>query len=93
MRDIIRDRICANGSLVAVSRSGEISVLDAHGRERERYKIPYGAVVAKRDEAKVEAGDIVANWDPHTHPIVTEVAGQAKFSDFIDGVTVEEKVG
>ncbi len=81
----------ADKKLVAVSRSGEVSVIDEHGRERERYKIPYGAVVAKRDEAKVEAGDIVANWDPHTHPIVTEVAGQAKFSDFIDGVTVEEK--
>jgi len=78
--------------LVAVSRSGELSVIDEHGREKERYKIPYGAIVSARDGENVEAGQIVSNWDPHTHPIVTEVAGTGKFSDFIDGVTVNETV-
>src|SRR5690606_11880098 len=68
----------ANEKLVAVSRSGEISVIDEHGRERERYKVPYGAIISKRDKDAVEAGDLVANWDPHTHPIVTEVAGRVK---------------
>ena len=82
----------AEKQLVAVSRSGEISVIDDHGRERERYKIPYGALVGKRDGDEVEAGDVVVNWDPHTHPIITEVAGKVKFSDFIDGVTVNETV-
>jgi DNA-directed RNA polymerase subunit beta' len=82
----------ANGKLVAVSRSGEISVIDEHGRERERYKVPYGAIISKRDRDAVAAGDIVANWDPHTHPIVTEVAGKVKFHEFIDGVTVNEQV-
>ena len=79
----------AAGHLVAVSRSGEVSVLDSHGRERERYKVPYGATIAVKDGAAVKAGQIVSNWDPHTHPIVSEVAGVIRFTDFIDGVTVQ----
>jgi DNA-directed RNA polymerase subunit beta' len=80
-----------NGTLVAVSRSGEISILDAHGRERERYKLAYGANINVKDGAEVKAGQTVANWDPHNHPIVSEVAGFMRFVDFIDGVTVIEK--
>ena len=79
----------AQGHLVAVSRSGELSVIDAHGRERERHKVPYGATIAVKDGAAVKAGQTVANWDPHTHPIVSEVAGVVRFTDFIDGVTVQ----
>ncbi len=81
----------ANGSLVAVSRSGEVSVLDAHGRERERYKLPYGATITVKDGAEIKAGQTVANWDPHNHPIVSEVAGFIRFIDFVDGITVIEK--
>ncbi|MBD7924736.1 DNA-directed RNA polymerase subunit beta' [Xanthomonas sp. CFBP 8703] len=81
----------ANGSLVAVSRSGELSVLDGHGRERERYKLAYGATITAKDGDAVKAGQSVANWDPHNHPIVSEVAGFIRFIDFIDGVTVIEK--
>ncbi|WP_223481995.1 DNA-directed RNA polymerase subunit beta' [Stenotrophomonas sp. OVS01A] len=81
----------ANGSLVAVSRSGEMSVLDAHGRERERYKLPYGATITSKDGDAVKAGQTVANWDPHNHPIVSEVAGFIRFIDFVDGITVIEK--
>jgi DNA-directed RNA polymerase subunit beta' len=81
----------ANGSLVAVSRSGELSVLDGHGRERERYKLPYGATINVKDGAQITAGQAVANWDPHNHPIVSEVAGFVRFVDFVDGVTVIEK--
>ena len=80
------------GYLVAVSRSGEISVIDEHGRERERYKVPYGATITAEDGAKVVPGQVVANWDPHTHPVITEVAGKLQFEDFIDGVTVSEQV-
>ena len=80
------------GYLVAVSRSGEISVIDELGRERERYKVPYGATITVEDGAQVKQGQIVANWDPHTHPVVTEVAGKLKFQDFVDGVTVTEQV-
>src|SRR5207244_7617765 len=63
------------GHLVAVSRSGEIGVVDDFGRERERYKIPYGAVISFKEGDSVAAGQIVATWDPHTHPVITEVAG------------------
>jgi len=82
----------ADNKLVAVSRSGELSVIDDHGRERERYKVPYGAIISIRDEEAVEPGDVTATWDPHTHPIVTEVAGKVRFHEFIDGVTVNEQV-
>ncbi len=80
------------GYLVAVSRSGEISVVNEMGRERERYKVPYGATITIQDNAEVKQGQIVATWDPHTHPVVTEVEGRIKFQDFIDGVTVTEQV-
>jgi DNA-directed RNA polymerase subunit beta' len=80
------------GHLVAVSRSGEVSVMDSHGRERERYRVPYGATISVKDGAAVKAGQIVASWDPHTHPIVSEVAGVVRFTDFIDGVTVQEQI-
>ena len=80
------------GHLVAVSRSGELGVVDEFGRERERYKIPYGATITVNDADSVTAGQSVANWDPHTHPVVTEVAGMIKFSDFVDGLTVATQV-
>jgi DNA-directed RNA polymerase subunit beta' len=80
------------GYLVAVSRSGEISVMNEHGRERERYKVPYGATITVEDAAAVDQGQVVATWDPHTHPVVTEVAGNLRFEDFADGVTVTEQV-
>ncbi|WP_431604123.1 DNA-directed RNA polymerase subunit beta' [Candidatus Methylocalor cossyra] len=80
-----------DGHLVAVSRSGEISVIDDHGRERERYKIPYGAVLSVREGERVRAGQVVVNWDPHTHPVITEVKGYARLVDFIEGVTVREQ--
>ncbi len=80
-----------SGHLVAVSRSGELSVIDASGRERERYKVPYGATIAIKDNAAVKPGQTVASWDPHTHPIVTEVTGVVRFIDFLDGVTVQSQ--
>ncbi|HET9123002.1 MAG TPA: DNA-directed RNA polymerase subunit beta', partial [Acidiferrobacteraceae bacterium] len=81
----------ANGSNVAVSRSGELIVQDEHGRDRERYKMPFGAVLTVNSGDKVKAGRVVANWDPHTHPIVTEAAGIVVFTDLIDGVTVNKQ--
>ena len=80
------------GYLVAVSRSGEIGVVDEFGRERERYKIPYGAQINVVEGTQVAAGQSVATWDPHTHPVVTEVAGLLRFQDFIDGLTVTRQV-
>ncbi len=81
-----------SGHLVAVSRSGELTVIDEVGRERERYKVPYGATLMTGDGDSVDGGQMVANWDPHTHPVVTEVAGKLKFDDFVDGVTVQSQV-
>ncbi len=78
-------------NLVAVSRSGEVGVVDDYGRERERYKIPYGAVLSVEEGSAVAAGDIVVNWDPHTHPVITEVNGSIELKDFIDGLTVQEQ--
>ena len=76
------------GQRVVVSRTGELGVVDAHGRERERYKIPYGAILLAADGQAVQAGERLARWDAHTHPIVTEIAGFVKFQDFEDGITV-----
>ena len=79
------------GELVVVSRSGELLVNDTNGRERERYKLPYGAVITLGKKAEVNAGDIVATWDPHTHPIVSEVAGKVAFEAMEEGITVREQ--
>src|SRR6202008_1441949 len=67
-------------------------VTDEFGRERERYKVPYGASLGVKDGEAVQPGQLVASWDPHTHPVVTEVSGYLKFEDFIDGVTVTSQV-
>jgi DNA-directed RNA polymerase subunit beta' len=77
-----------DGHHVAVSRSGEIALIDVHGRERERYKIPYGAALSVSDGDSIAVGQVVAQWDPHTHPVVSESAGFAKFVDMIDGLTM-----
>nr|WP_256261007.1 DNA-directed RNA polymerase subunit beta' [Shewanella sp. NIFS-20-20] len=78
----------SEGKLVIVSRSSELAIIDDLGREKERYKVPYGTVLEKLDDSNVNSGEIIANWDPHTHPIITEVAGYVKFQDMIDGVTM-----
>jgi DNA-directed RNA polymerase subunit beta' len=80
-----------DGHLVAVSRSGELAVADAAGRERERYKIPYGAVISVKDSQEVKGGTTVAKWDPHTHPIITEVAGRVTFSGMEDGLSIRRQ--
>ena len=80
-----------DGTLVAVSRSGELAIADNAGRERERYKLPYGAMIKVADRATVAAGDVVATWDPHTHPIITEVAGRVKLSGMEEGITINRQ--
>jgi DNA-directed RNA polymerase subunit beta' len=80
------------GHRITTSRSGELAVIDEFGRERERYKVPYGASLGVKDAEAVQPGQLVASWDPHTHPVVTEVSGYLKFEDFIDGVTVTSQV-
>ncbi len=80
-----------SGNLVAVSRSGELGITDDQGRERELYKIPYGAVISVEEGGAVTGGQVVATWDPHTHPIITEVEGKVKFTDFADGISVQKE--
>jgi DNA-directed RNA polymerase subunit beta' len=80
-----------SGELVAISRSGAIAVADVHGRERERYKLPYGAVIAVAEGDAVEAGQVIAQWDPHTHPIVAEVAGVATFVEMEEGLSMNRQ--
>ena len=81
-----------SGNLVAVSRSGELTVVDEVGRERERYKVPYGASIQTADGDAVEGGQMVANWDPHTHPVITEVDGKLRFVEFLEGVSVQSQL-
>ncbi|MCH8977312.1 MAG: DNA-directed RNA polymerase subunit beta', partial [Proteobacteria bacterium] len=80
------------GHQVVISRSGEIIIQDEDGRERERYKIPYGAILTVDEGEKVQSGQVVADWDPHTHPVISEVAGRVQFSDMVEGTTVERQV-
>lgn len=74
---------------IVVSRSAELAVADSHGREREKYKLPYGAELFMGDGAAIEGGQLVAQWDPHTFPVVSEVSGKLKLIDLVDGVTMK----
>ena len=87
--NVVRHR---DGHYVAVTRSGELSITDEHGRERERYRIPYGAELSVGEGDPVTGGQMVAKWDPHTHPVISEVAGRVRLSDAVDGVTVQSQV-
>jgi DNA-directed RNA polymerase subunit beta' len=78
--------------LVVISRSGEIVIHDEHGRERERHKVPYGAILAVKADDKIKSGAILANWDPLTRPIITEFAGQSKFENVEEGLTVAKQL-
>lgn len=80
------------GELVVIARSGEIIIQDEHGRERERHKVPYGATLTVKADQQIKAGTILANWDPLTRPIITEFAGQVKFENVEEGLTVAKQV-
>ena len=82
----------ARKELVAISRSGEIIIADDAGRERERHKVPYGATLMVTDGAKIKAGAVLATWDPHTRPIITEYAGRIRFENIEEGVTVAKQL-
>jgi DNA-directed RNA polymerase subunit beta' len=80
------------GDLVVIARSGEIVLHDEHGRERERHKVPYGAILAVKADQQIKAGTILANWDPLTRPIITEFAGKVLFENVEEGVTVAKQL-
>ena len=79
------------GELVVISRSGEI-VISENGRERERHKVPYGAILTVKADEAIKAGKILANWDPLTRPIITEYAGRVNFENVEEGLTVAKQV-
>ena len=80
------------GELVVIARSGEIVIHDEHGRERERHKVPYGAVLTVKPDQAIKAGIILANWDPLTRPIITEYGGTVKFENVEEGLTVAKQM-
>jgi DNA-directed RNA polymerase subunit beta' len=82
----------SKNELVVIARSGEIIIHDEHGRERERHKVPYGATLTVKADQTIKAGTILANWDPLTRPIITEFAGQVKFENVEEGLTVAKQV-
>ena len=82
----------AKGDLVVIARSGEIVIHDEHGRERERHKVPYGAILTVKADQAIKAGAILANWDPLTRPIITEFAGKVLFENVEEGVTVAKQL-
>jgi DNA-directed RNA polymerase subunit beta' len=82
----------AKGDKLAISRSGEITIVDDNGRERERHKVPYGATLQVADGDTVRAGKTLASWDPHHRPIITEYAGTVKFEHVEEGATVAKQI-
>jgi DNA-directed RNA polymerase subunit beta' len=82
----------SKGDLVVIARSGEIIIQDDLGRERERHKVPYGAILTVKPDQQIKAGTILANWDPLTRPIITEFAGQVRFENVEEGLTVAKQV-
>src|SRR5688500_19075323 len=82
----------ARNELVAISRSGEVVIQDDNGRERERHKAPYGATLLIRDGEVVKAGQVLAAWDPHTRPIITEYEGRVRLENVEEGVTVAKHI-
>uniref|UniRef100_UPI003562AD9E DNA-directed RNA polymerase subunit beta' n=1 Tax=Hydrogenophaga sp. TaxID=1904254 RepID=UPI003562AD9E len=82
----------SKGEQVVIARSGEIVLHDEHGRERERHKVPYGAILSVKADQQVKAGVILANWDPLTRPIITEFAGKVNFENVEEGLTVAKQV-
>ncbi|MCE1695338.1 hypothetical protein LWT49_24300, partial [Enterobacter hormaechei] len=78
----------STGKLVITSRNTELRLIDDFGRTKESYKVPYGSVLAKGDGEVVTGGETVANWDPHTMPVVSEVSGIIQFYDMVDGQTI-----
>ena len=82
----------ARNEQVVISRNGEVIIADENGRERERHKVPYGATLQITDGKTVKAGQAIAAWDPHTRPIITEYAGQIKFENVEEGITVAKQI-
>jgi len=79
-------------ALIVISRSGEITINDGNGRERERHKVPYGATLIIKDGVEINAGMTLATWDPLTRPIITEYTGAIRFENIEEGSTVARQI-
>jgi len=82
----------ARDEKVVISRNGEFLIEDDAGRERERHKVPYGATLLVNDSKPIKVGEVMATWDPHTRPIISEYAGQVKFENVEEGITVSKQI-
>ena len=82
----------ARNEKVVISRNGEFLIEDDAGRERERHKVPYGATLLVNDSKPIKVGEVMATWDPHTRPIISEYAGQVKFENVEEGITVSKQI-
>ncbi|MGC2167250.1 MAG: DNA-directed RNA polymerase subunit beta' [Gallionella sp.] len=80
------------GEVLVVARSAEVIITDDHGRERERHKVPYGAILSSKEGSAIKAGTVLATWDPHTRPIITEYAGTVSFQNVEEGTTVAKQI-
>ena len=88
----LRMVINARGEQIVISRSGEVIIHDENGRERERHKVPYGSTLTVKETAEIKAGQVLAGWDPHTRPIITEYGGIVRFENIEEGVTVAKQI-
>jgi DNA-directed RNA polymerase subunit beta' len=77
----------SDGKKVVLKRKGEIKLVDAKGREIERYPIPLGAVLQVEEGQEIEAHTVLCSWDPHHSPILAEVGGIVRFEDILEGKT------
>ena len=80
------------GKHVVMNRNGDIVVYDETGRERDRFKLVYGTTLHFGDGAKVKKGQVLAEWDPYSNPIIAEVSGTVSFQDIEEGATMTEQV-
>ena len=80
------------GTMIVMNRNAAVSIIGAQGRERERYQINYGAQIFVKEGSEIEPDTLLANWDPYTIPIVSEIGGVVKFGDILEGMTMQERV-
>ena len=82
----------SRGKLIAMSRGGELQIVDIDGRERSTHRIIFGASLMHEDGAVITKGDRLAEWDPYTLPVITEKSGNVKYQDLVEGVSISENV-
>jgi DNA-directed RNA polymerase subunit beta' len=81
-----------DGRLTVTNRNAEVAIIDATGREKERYSLTYGSQLIKNDGDDIKAGSMIAEWDPYTLPILTETGGKVRYNDLVEGATMQDQV-